>query len=372
MSCQDREKRLPAYLEEDLSPAEMDDLTEHLASCEDCRKVLEDLMKTGCLVHDLEEVSPPPWLKSQIMGRVREEAAKKRGVLRKFFFPLYIKIPVQAFAVVVISVLAFYLYRQDAPQIRMKGIPLPSAPVFETTQEPASPPSRRIPRKQPFMSKGAAQGDHEMPAVITGQSDADDSSSSPVSGEEVLDTGKIAADDVMPETAHGSAAPVPPAMSQVLGGEAKGAFLSAMKQKNGETRASMAFPRERNGVCEPGEELCRYEAKPEEGDRSLAKDTRMPGMEMSLEWILSVPDAAAAVAELEDYAGKIDTRYTETAIRDGKHVFTTDIRPFLVGSFREKLRTLGQVSADKEPEVAKDTTWVHIKIILVPSAHNKP
>jgi len=372
MNCSDIEKQLPAYLEGDLSSVEMEELRDHLASCENCRKALEDLNKTGRLVHDLEEVSPPPRLKSQIMARVREEADGKRGILRKFFFPLYIKIPVQAFAVVVISVFAFYLYRQDVPQMRIKGIPLPPVPIFETAREPASPPSRQIPQKQSVSPKRDVRGDQEMPPVSTGRNEEGASLSSAVPEEGTPETGNTAADEVTTENAPASAAPAPLAMSQVLGGEAKGAFSSAVKQKNGETRPPAALPREKNGVCEPEEDLCRYEAKTEDGERIVAKETRMPGAEMTLEWILSVQDAGAAVAELEDYAGKIESRYAGTVVRDGKHVFTTDIRPSSVGAFREKLHTLGQVSVDKEPEVSRDIQWVHIQVILVPSAHSKP
>jgi len=122
MSCTDREKQLPAYLGGGLSSAEMDELTDHLASCATCRKTLEDLKKTGRLVCDLEKISPPPRLKSQIMNRARE-GAEKKGFLRKFFFPLYIKIPVQVLAVAVLSVFSFYLYRQDVPRMRTEEIP---------------------------------------------------------------------------------------------------------------------------------------------------------------------------------------------------------------------------------------------------------
>jgi len=372
MSCTDREKQLPAYLEGDLSSMEMEELRDHLASCENCRKALEDLNKTGRLVRDLEEVSPPPRLKSQIMARVRKEADGKRGILRKFFFPLYIKIPVQAFAVVVISVFAFYLYRQDVSQVRIKGIPLPPVPIFETVREPASPPSRVTPRKQSVSPKRTARGDQELPAVSTGRNDEGASLSSAVPEEGTPETGNTTVDEVTSENAPTSAAPAPPTMSQVLGEEAKGAVSSAVKQKNGETRPPAALPREKNGVCEPEADLCRYGVKAEEGDRSLAKDARMSGAEMTLEWILSVQDAGAAVAELEDYAGKIDSRYAGTLVRDGKHVFTTDIRPSSVGAFREKLHTLGQVSTDKELEVARDVQWVRIQVIVVPFARSKP
>lgn len=369
MSCTDREKQLPAYLGGGLSSTEMDELTDHLASCATCRKTLEDLKKTGRLVCDLEKISPPPRLKSQIMNRARE-GAEKKGILRKFFFPLYIKIPVQVLAVAVISVFSFYLYRQDVPRMRTEEIPLPPSPVFETNREPPLP--RVISRKRSAMPKNAVQADQEMPAASAGRSDAGDSASSVASEEKVPETGKIAADERTAENVPASAAPLPSVMPQVSGREAKDVFLSAENQKNGGMSASTPFPTEKNRICEPGAELCRYGAEDEKGERSPAKEAWMPGAEISLEWVLSVQDVRTASAELEDYAGKIDSLHAGTAVHDGKHVFTIDIRPSHVGAFREKLRTLGQVSADQEPGIVKEAPWVHIRIILVPPGWDKP
>jgi len=230
MSCTDREKQLPAYLGGGLSSAEMDELMDHLASCATCRKTLEDLKKTGRLVCDLEKISPPLRLKSQIMNRARE-GAEKKGFLRKFFFPLYIKIPVQVLAVAVLSVFSFYLYRQDVPRMRTEEIPLPPSPVFETNREPPLP--RVISRKRSAMPKNAVQADQEMPAASAGRSDAGDSVSSMASEEKVPETGKIAADERTAENVPASAAPLPPVMPQVSGREAKDVFLSAENQKNG-------------------------------------------------------------------------------------------------------------------------------------------
>ncbi|HPJ95951.1 MAG TPA: anti-sigma factor, partial [Syntrophales bacterium] len=72
MTCEDRVKKLPAYLEGELPPRESEEFKNHLASCETCRKTLEDLKAADRLVRNLGEVEPPPWLKQQIMTRVRE------------------------------------------------------------------------------------------------------------------------------------------------------------------------------------------------------------------------------------------------------------------------------------------------------------
>ena len=238
MSCTDREKQLPAYLGGGFSSAEMDELMDHLASCATCRKTLEDLKKTGRLVCDLEKISPPLRLKSQIMNRARE-GAEKKGFLRKFFFPLYIKIPVQVLAVAVLSVFSFYLYRQDVPRMRTEEIPLPPCRCSRQTEPPLpgsfrenGPPCRKRRR-----------ADQEMPATSASRSDAGDSSL-PWLLKKVPRREK-SRDERTAESIT-SAAPLPPVMPQVSGRRRRRVFIGREPEKWGMS-ASTPFPTEKTG-----------------------------------------------------------------------------------------------------------------------------
>jgi len=126
--CSDIEKNLPAYLEDDITLQEKKLIGEHLETCTDCRKTLEGLKKTRDLVRSLEEIEPPPWFKQKIMARVREEAAEKKGIFRKLFFPMHIKIPIEVFATCLVVVMALYVFKTTGPEI--KSLQTPS----ETTQ----------------------------------------------------------------------------------------------------------------------------------------------------------------------------------------------------------------------------------------------
>ena len=64
----------------------------------DADAVLEDLRKTVELVKGLEEVEPPPWLAQKIMAHVKDESEKEVGIFRRLFYPLRVKIPLEAFA----------------------------------------------------------------------------------------------------------------------------------------------------------------------------------------------------------------------------------------------------------------------------------
>ena len=126
MTCNEIENRLPAYLEDLLSPEERKSITGHLAACPRCSRAFADLKKAEQLVHDLGEVEPPPFFEQRIMSRVREEAGQKQGILRRLFYPLHIKVPIQALATLLVAVLALYVYQTGDPEMKqMAPLPIP-------------------------------------------------------------------------------------------------------------------------------------------------------------------------------------------------------------------------------------------------------
>jgi hypothetical protein len=150
MVCKDIEQKIPAYLEDALSPQEKGIVEEHLALCPQCKKAIEDLKKTGKLVREMEEVEPPPWFTQKIMSRVREEAKQKESIFRKCFYPLHVKIPIQALTMVLIAVLAVQIYRVGEPE--MKVLVAPPATVFEARKEPAPAAPQKSPEFSPAPS----------------------------------------------------------------------------------------------------------------------------------------------------------------------------------------------------------------------------
>ncbi len=126
--CPDFEKRLPAYQEGLISGPDKKDLEDHLRSCVSCRLALQDLNKTRDLLGCLQEVDPPPWFTRKVMARVREEAEGNRGLLRKLFYPLHIKIPLEAVASILVVVLAVYVFKATGPEMPLFRAPSESVP----------------------------------------------------------------------------------------------------------------------------------------------------------------------------------------------------------------------------------------------------
>lgn len=125
--CVDMELKLNAYLEGLLSGKEKDLVEEHLRDCPDCARALEGLKRTRQIIGSLDEIEPPPWLAAKVMSRIHEESEVKKSFFRKLFFPLHIKIPVEALAAACVVVLSVLIYQSTAPDIKSVQRPLPEA-----------------------------------------------------------------------------------------------------------------------------------------------------------------------------------------------------------------------------------------------------
>ena len=110
MDCKGIEEKLSAYIEGDLPVDEKSKIAEHLPSCARCSSILNELNKTVDCLGALDKIDSPPWFEQKIMQRIREEHGKQ-GLWRTFFYPLHVKIPVQALAAGLIIVLAVQVFR---------------------------------------------------------------------------------------------------------------------------------------------------------------------------------------------------------------------------------------------------------------------
>jgi hypothetical protein len=368
MTCQDREKQLPAYREGELSPEEAEEIRTHLAACETCRRVLADLKTTDRLVRSLAEVEPPSWLKQQIMVRVRQESSEKKGFLQRFFFPLYIKIPVQAFIVIVISVLAFYVYRQDAPQMKIKGFPLPPAAVFEVKKDRTSQQTDMSRRKVPAPSGNIEPRERTVPVPEMGRTDYGDV---PVPSESLKKEG-YTAQYGSDQKVLGNETLSAPVLSEKSPGSKsdENALIPAKKEKSADKSLPQAVDQSR--MCEQDACLAEEKGAGAAIGLSAAQDGVLKDARQSLELALTVKDVGLAVAELEKIAEESQARYMEINVQDNKQVFTTELKSSFVGPFLEKLHVIGQPAEYVHPEMTKDTQWVKITISIMGSFVHKP
>ena len=151
--CDDIDRQLTAYLEGFLAQKDRKIVEEHLSLCAHCAEALEDLRRTRAILKAMDEVDPPPWLTERIMSQIREKEERKEGFFRRLFFPLHIKLPVQALATVFVAVLCVYVYRSTVPEtgnFERHHSPLPGQKTARLTTPASHPPAVRPdnPRKR--------------------------------------------------------------------------------------------------------------------------------------------------------------------------------------------------------------------------------
>jgi Predicted integral membrane protein (DUF2275)/Putative zinc-finger len=138
MEHADMRRKLSAYLDNAVTDEEKVEIKRHLGSCGTCRGAIADLELMVGYLKTLPEIEPPPWLTTKIMAEIREISAPKGPLWRRLFFPLHIKLPIEAVALVFLCVTGLYLARTISTQ----------APLITPSHAPqhsAAPPSAAAP-----------------------------------------------------------------------------------------------------------------------------------------------------------------------------------------------------------------------------------
>src|SRR5262249_36492243 len=115
MNCAEVQKYLSDFLEKSLDNERAGAIEDHLPACSPCSEEFVGLAECQKLVSRLPQVELPAGFTHQVMARVRE-AAQPPSLWKRLFWPLRIKIPLQATAVVLIALLAAYIYQKEPLQ----------------------------------------------------------------------------------------------------------------------------------------------------------------------------------------------------------------------------------------------------------------
>ncbi|MBI5634847.1 MAG: DUF2275 domain-containing protein [Nitrospirae bacterium] len=135
MDCKDVRKILSEHIEGN-SPSGQALIEEHLRSCQQCRLYAADIKMTIKTLQGLDEIEPPAWLTAKVMNNIRSEARPKKGWREWLFFPLHIKLPLEAFAAILITVAAIFIYKNMGPELQKMEVQ-PQAPAIRSM--PAEP-----------------------------------------------------------------------------------------------------------------------------------------------------------------------------------------------------------------------------------------
>ncbi|MBN1382956.1 MAG: DUF2275 domain-containing protein [Deltaproteobacteria bacterium] len=364
MTCNEINKRLPAYLENDLTPEDKKIVEDHLATCDTCHQALAEFKMTLSLLKDLPEVEPPPFYEQKIMARIHEDATSKSGILKKLFYPFRIKIPLQAMVTICIAVFAFLIYQGTEQDVKQTSpLPLPNiqfeerssapystahpAPLPIGKEEPASP--RMIDSNQSAASRLHPTEDKELSDKKTISSQPSlQKSPSPVVKSKERNQEEMVDEIERPEKKE-------PVSIPLAGSDRKFgmAYLETKPEREGKTS---------------GEPMTAGEGLPGAVSPSVSRDVMRHTINAGLmDLSLHVTDIDAAVREIENYIDSIHGRVIESREIIGNGFIKVEVNSGVVPALLERLKQIGQVRKGEErPLPSEEKAVVLIKVIRQP------
>ncbi len=177
MQCQDVRSQLSAYLEGELGMAPRRVVEDHLRECARCQGELVLLQRTIALLRGLDELEVPARLADAVGARIVPRKTFDWGRLTSWlFFPIHVKLPIQAVALLLVSLGAVYLYR-SAPELAQAPQPplaTESAPRGEEVPSTAAGRDDRVYRStsQEADEKSSGQRAPQKEGKVPGQEDA--------------------------------------------------------------------------------------------------------------------------------------------------------------------------------------------------------
>jgi hypothetical protein len=125
MEHNDIRHKLSEYIDGSVTSQDKAEIEEHLKTCETCKDALQELRKTIDHVKAIEDIEPPNWMAQKIMAKVRAETEeKKKGFFHRLLYPLAVKVPIQAVAVLFLTITVYYIYSSIHPAERYGEAPI--------------------------------------------------------------------------------------------------------------------------------------------------------------------------------------------------------------------------------------------------------
>ena len=164
MTCDETRDTLSAYLDEALAPDERSLVDAHLLGCAECRRELESLRETVALLQRVELARAPVGFVDRVMAAARPRPWYRRAA-DAVLLPLSVKLPLEATALVMVGLLAVYLFerspelqratREVAPQ-QEAAAPAKEKAVERLADKAAPPPVPvpPVPAERPARSAG--------------------------------------------------------------------------------------------------------------------------------------------------------------------------------------------------------------------------
>jgi anti-sigma factor RsiW len=336
--------KLSAYLDGAVTPREKSLIEEHLETCAECGTAVRELRRTVDRLRELGEEEPPPWLTQRIMARIGEEAAQEKSIWRRFFLPLRWKLPVEAAALVFLSVTVYLVYRTVSPEVKI-AVP----PVAEMQREaaPQSPPAAglRDRTEQPpaVPEKLSTEKKKEDVASARGRTASRPPQAPPAAA--------IPSESSREETAPSFAPPPAPAPIP----ENKGSSPRILRQ-----HSDMAVPRD-------AEEERKEEKKA--ASPAMRSKAAAPAMPREVRLDLVVDDADAAFREIGKIAGLSGGSLVRREGREEGRVAIVRVMRGRLGEFLERIGNIGEIRKTTPFPAAENGV---VEVLITVETVNRP
>ncbi|HYS18489.1 MAG TPA: zf-HC2 domain-containing protein [Candidatus Binatia bacterium] len=153
MTCHDAREAFSALVDGALGADERAALDGHLATCAECRRELQRFRDTVALLRGAAPVRAPAGFVDRVLEAARP-APWPRRLLRGLFLPWPVKLPIEAAAIVLVTVGVVYVYRAT-PELQQSVRLGPTSPAVtekpRLTPEPSAPsssPEKNQPQEQ--------------------------------------------------------------------------------------------------------------------------------------------------------------------------------------------------------------------------------
>jgi len=328
MECGTVRDKFSPYLEGSLSSEEKRLVEQHLMECQKCAESLAHLKKTLEHLHRLEEVEPPPWLRQRIMARVAEEAEGKKGILQRLFYPLHIKLPLEAVAAVLIAMFCLYVFKAMEPEMK-----LAQAPVQET------PPQVLLKEKEPVSTVEGKDAARTLPAKQVVPREKKE-----IASDKLMEDKKPAKAPAPPEPATGYASPsaemqaAPQRTEEVGRRDSVGSSAELKVKARDESRQPLAAPRASAPLA------------------AAIKEQEIP-------LTIKVKEVEPTSKQIEDLLLQLSGRVIRVESLEGKKVMIARLDSDRVGQFLEHLKSLGELTEGiKDFELRRGQTRIVLEI----------
>jgi hypothetical protein len=129
MQCNEAQGLISDSIDARLDPRLRTIFEAHLASCSTCRSTADLLNRTNRLFSSLPQAEPPVGFTTRLMAHVQDEAAKP-NLWKWLSLPFQLGVPIQATAVVLVAVLAVFLYQKES-LLQSPTQETPAGPLLE-------------------------------------------------------------------------------------------------------------------------------------------------------------------------------------------------------------------------------------------------